>query len=119
MSRTPAERLNEILADFRAREPAAVPWLVEPAIRQVLAAWTRLPATLTVPLTIGGVPMHAHNRWKYAWKFRVLDVAALALEAGCSADEAASALDRLTAGRLIYPDGTLSEPARNELSSHP
>ena len=116
MNRTPADRLNEILADFRAREPAAAPWLAEENVRRVLRAWRDTPARLTIPLTIGGVPMHAHNRWRYAWKFRDLDANALADVAGLPAADVSPLVDRLAQGRFIYPDGTLSAPAAAALA---
>jgi hypothetical protein len=117
MSRPPQERLAEILTAFRDREPAPVRWLGEPPVRAVLKAWKETPPRLTIPMTIGTVPMHAHNQWKYAWKFRDVDVPALARSAGLSSDAAAALLDRLEAGRYIYPDGTLSKAAEAALSS--
>ncbi len=113
MTRTPEERLSELLTNFRAREPIAEGWLSEPATRSVITAWKKIPVRLTIPLTIGGVPMHAHNRWRYVWKFRDLNAAAepLASAAGLSAPEAAALLDRLAAGRFIYPDGSVSKSA--------
>lgn len=117
MTRTPVERLQDVLADFRRREPAPAPWLGEPSVKSVIAAWPRVPAKITIPLTIGGVPMHGPNRWRYAWKFRDLDIAAVARVSGLPAADAAAALDRLAAARYVYPDGTLSAAAQAALSS--
>lgn len=113
MSRTPEERLAELLADFRTHEPVSAPWLEDEPVKRVLRAWTSLPTKLSAPLTIGGVPMHGHNRWKYAWKFRALDLESVAAATGLAAPEAGVIVDRLAAARFIYPDGTLSAAAES------
>src|SRR5262245_39536865 len=105
------DRLNALLTEFRSEEPAAPEWLANPETLAVLRAWTRVPAEIGEPLFLCQPQLHRHNRWTYAWKYRRVDHARLAREAGVSENSCRDLFIRLVAARLIYPDGSLARSA--------
>jgi hypothetical protein len=117
MSNKIRERLDNLLGGFRAAEPPAPDWAGGPDSVAVLRAWTAIPADIGEPLFLGQPPIHLHNRWPYAWKYRRVDHAELARRAGLPEPACRDMFVKLVAARLIYPDGTLSKPAADILTS--
>lgn len=111
------ERLGALLNEFRSDEPAAPDWLSTPDAREFLRAWTQLPPDIGEPLFLGQAPMHRHNRWPYAWKYRRVDHAKLAALSRLPETTVRDLFLKLSAARLIYPDGTLSKAATLALAS--
>jgi hypothetical protein len=117
---TPQERLQQLLEAFKAAEPTAGvdEALADEPTRRVLAAWRRVPAEISEPLVLGGVPMHRHNRWKYVWKFRRIRYDAVMAEAGMTdLAECRRILEGLMERQLIYPDGTLHRGVAGHLAA--
>lgn len=111
------ERLEGILAEFRADEPAAPDWVTAPDALSFLLAWKKLPAQIGEPLFLGQPPIHRHNRWAYAWKYRRVDHDALAKMAGLTDGACRDLFVKLVAAHLIYPDGSLARQAADILAA--
>ena len=111
------ERLEGLLAEFRMDEPPAPDWVSAPDALSFLHAWKKLPVQIGEPLFLGQPPIHRHNRWTYAWKYRRVDHEALARFSGLADAACRDLFVKLVAARLIYPDGTLAGPAADILTS--
>ena len=107
---TDTNRLADLLAPFRASAPPAgmADAVQTDLARAILRVWPSLPVSLHPPLFLGGVPEHAPNRWRYAWRFR--DVPWADLEgrlSGWPAADVRAATQRLIEARLLFPDGSV------------
>lgn len=109
--------LRQITEHFRGIERdnkitlAAVTHKME--LRLALAAWSVLHVDFDAELTIDDEGLSAAELWTELWSDGVdYDTADLAVAMGTNEDAATAAIEQAKALRLIYPDGTVSGPAK-------
>ena len=114
-------RVQELLKSFKSSENSnSVKFIAnDPDAILVLSVWPALPILLNDPLTFGGPPQHRQNLWKYIWRFRRIDYKEIEKRTGLSdRKKLQEIVSLLSAHQLIYPDGSISQPAQAFLSSH-
>ncbi len=111
--------LEDHLREFRATESMSSAMLVidDTDAKKLLAAWTTFPP---VPWAQpqSEVPTDARHRWDWIWSGVPVELDELARAAGVSVHVAPAKWRVLVAGRLVYPDGTISSAADAALRAH-
>lgn len=106
-----SQALAKLLAPFRKSESAdqlATILDSSEAVR-VLAAWSGTRKKWKKPA--GKMPKSPDLRWDWLWTGVSMDLEALAVSTRLSERGAHATLRALVNARLVYPDGTLAEPA--------
>ena len=108
---------GEVLAHFKKSEEPEniVPLIEDAALRNGLVAWKSV--------TIKNKPAEdckfkdETSKWNWLWSRVEYDPKHFGVVAGCKAQEAVNLLTRLIGLRLIYPDGTVNNYAKQYLQS--
>jgi hypothetical protein len=108
---------GEVLAEFKKNEEPEniIPLVDDSVLRNALVAWKSV--------TIKNKPAEDckfkddTSRWNWLWSRVEYDPAKFGVVAGCKAQEAANLLERLIGLRLIYPDGTVNNYAKQYIQS--
>lgn len=109
------ESFGEILTEFKNRESAesVFPMLNDVALCNAVLAWksvsVRYKSTAPCPHD------DEQAQWRWMWENVEYDVESFGVVAGCKPQEAAIMLTRLIGLRLIYPDGSICQFAKQYL----
>lgn len=112
-------KLAELIESFReVEDPAqAAPVVGDVDATKLLAAWAYYPPPDWEP--VGKPPASPPSaRWAWLWQSCAIDTDDLAEAAGISTHVVEAKLRVLLNSRLIYPDGTISKPARGLLHAY-
>jgi hypothetical protein len=108
---------GETLADFKKAEaPEGIyPLLSEPPLCNALVAWRSVSIRYkkASECPVADDP----GKWDWLWDQVEFDVGSFGVVAGCPSAEVANMLNRLKGLRLIYPDGSINEYAKQFLAS--
>ncbi len=108
---------DEILAEAkRTANPLAVIQLEDnPELRRLLAAWHCIPVGRREPAVPGGLAAEGGPgpRWNWLWTCATVEPRDIMIATGI--EEPMPVFDLAVANRLIYPDGTIHEQARDWL----
>jgi hypothetical protein len=110
---------GEILAHFKkaaSNEPEnIVPLMQDDGLINGLISWKSVVIKYG---EAGGCPHQEESRmWQWLWENIDFDASAFAAVAGVRVQDVSSLLTRLRGLRLIYPDGTINEIAKQYLQS--
>jgi hypothetical protein len=108
---------GEVLAEFKRLEtPESVfPLLEDKALCDALMAWRSVKVTYKTASDCGETVEQA--KWDWLWNQVEYEQKDFSVVAGCKAQEAPGMLTRLRGLRLIYPDGSINNFARQYLGS--
>lgn len=113
MTRPPADLFAPYHAQDSTHAERAIPLLDDPALCRVVVAWSMLPVEFRAPN--GKPPENERERWEWLWEGSVYDVPDLAAACGLASSHVLALMRRAVAGRLVYPDGTISATAEQLL----
>lgn len=110
---------GEILAQFKKKasdEPEnIVPLMENDSLINGLIAWKSVIITYK---ELGQCPYSEDSRsWQWLWEGIEFDLGVLATVSGVRVQDVSALLTRLKGLRLIYPDGTINDIAKQYLSS--
>ena len=105
------KQLDDLLSGHRDAEDDRDSQIVigDDEATRVLAAWSRISTKWKKPS--GKPPADEHQRWLWLWMGASYDLQQLTQATRLTERQAVSALRACVLARLVYPDGTISDPA--------
>jgi len=112
--------IGEVLAYFKGREESDVenvaPLIEDSSLRSGLVAWK----SVSVRFKDAGAECEASSdvdKWNWLWEQVEFDQTIFGVVAGLRTQDIGAVFNRLKGLRLIYPDGTINNMARQFLQS--
>lgn len=111
-------RLRELLEPFREQESKADLALIvdRPDCIKALAIWPTINWEWDTPE--GNRPLHDERLWGWLWKGGRWDIEAMATAMDLTKLETELVLSALAVARVIYPDCTISKPAKELVDAY-
>jgi len=113
------DSFGDVLAEFKAREEECVenvaPLLEDASLRNALVAWKSVAIEHK---SNGGCPHKDEtSRWNWLWQQIEYDQSTFGTVSGAKPAEVVNLITRLIGLRLVYPDGTINQMARQYLQA--